>query len=227
MRMDRLVVAGLALAATAGTILFAVGGFHGISSGVLSRLSDPARSGRGAWLLNPYCRNVPAPDFGRPPSVPRGGEFDAAAYGYAVTIPAGLTAYAGAEQSPQGFGIVLSWEPRAYLRVDAAYDVFYDITAAAVHRRDAGAVRLHDKLLTDLTVPDTLGGEAAERSHTQFQCPGDPQTYLHDDFIVIRNREVYRLELQTVPSRYEQDVEILAAIQRSWRWATAPARADR
>jgi hypothetical protein len=57
----------------------------------------------------------------------------------------------------------------------------------------------------------------------QFQCPGDPQTYLHDDLIVMRNRVIYRIELQTVPSRYEQDVEILGAIQSSWHWVTAPA----
>ena len=226
MRTDRLVVAGLALAATVATVLVAIYDFRG-PSGVVAHVSDPARSGRGAWLLNPYCRNVPRPDFGQPPNVPLTGEFDDTPYGYAVTIPSGLTAYAGAEHPPQGFGIVLSWDPRAYLRVDAAYDVFYDITAEAVHRRDAGAVRLHDKLLADQTKPDMLGGELAERSRMQFQCPDDQQTYLHDDLIVMRNRVIYRLELQTVPSRYEQDAAILGAIQHSWRWVTAaPAHAD-
>ncbi len=150
------------------------------------------------------------------------GQFDDAAYGYAVTIPSGVTARTPPDHPVQGFGIVLSWEPRAYLRVDASYDTFFDITAAAVHRRDVQGLRLHDKLLEEQATPDTLGGEPAERDRMRFQCPGDPQVYLHDGVIAIRNREIYRLELQTVPARYAQDEALLNAMQRSWRWLPVP-----
>ena len=49
----------------------------------------------------------------------------------------------------RGFVIVLSQLPRAYLRVDASYDAFYDINPAGVHQRDLNAIRLHDAVLTD------------------------------------------------------------------------------
>jgi hypothetical protein len=42
--------------------------------------------------------------------------------------------------------------------------------------------------------------------------------YIHDDVIVMRRREIYRVDLQTVPERYSQDVKLLEGIVRSWRW---------
>lgn len=218
MRIDRLAIAGLAFAVTAAIALFVVLGSSGPRRVLEANLPDPAASGRGALLLNPHCRNVPAPDFDRAPNRPLVGQFDDTPYGYAVTIPSGLTARTAPDKLVQGFGIVLSWEPRVYLRVDASYDVFFDITAAAVHRRDVQGLRLHDRLLEEQATPDTLGGEPAERDRMRFQCPGDPQIYLHDGVIVMRNREIYRLELQTVPARYAQDEALLNAMQRSWHW---------
>jgi hypothetical protein len=227
MQIKRLLIVAVALAAAVAlTVLtmLGAGGPLGRRSGAtpLAHDPDPAAGGRGALLLNPYCRNVPAPGFDRPPNVARTGQFNDASYGYAVAIPAGVTAYASPELPTQGFGILLSWDPRAYLRVDASYDVFYDINADAVHRRDMLGVRLHDTLLADRSVPDGLAGAGGGRYRMQFQCPGDAQVYIRDDLIVVRNREVYRLELQTVPSRYAADAQLLAAMQSSWRWLPVP-----
>jgi hypothetical protein len=222
MRIDRLVIAGVALALTAAITLFIVRGSSNKRPSLEANLPDPAASGRGAQLLNPWCRNLPAPDFDRAPNRALIGQFDDAPYRYAVTIPSGLTAHAPPDKAVQGFGIVLSWEPRVYLQVHAAYDVFFDITAAGVHRRDVQGLRLHDKLLEEQATPDTLGGEPALRVRMRFQCPGDPQIYQHEGIIAIRNREIYRLELQTVPARYAEDVALLHAMQRSWRWLSVP-----
>ena len=221
MRIDRLAIAGIALVLTAGIAWFMGLGSSGPRRVLEANLPDPAASGRGAQLLNPHCRNVPPPDFERAPNRALMGQFDNAPYGYAVTIPRGMTAYTSPQDPVQGFGIVLSWEPRVYLQVNASYDVFFDITAAAVHRRDAQGLRLHDTLLEEQATPDTLGGEPAERDRMRFQCPGDPQVYLHDGYIVLRNREIYRLELQTVPARYAQDEALMNAIQGSWHWLPA------
>lgn len=218
MRIDRLAVAGIALAVTTAMVLFAVLGSSGPHSGGAEKIEDPAASGRGAQLLNPHCRNVPPADFDRAPSRALTGPFDDAPYGYAVTIPAGLTAHSSPDNPAPGFAVVLSFEPRAYLRVDASYDVFYDISAAAVQRRDVQGVRLHDKVLAAQISEDALAGERAERARLRFQCPGDAQLYLLDSLIVVRNREIYRLELQTVPARASQDEALLQALQRSWRW---------
>jgi hypothetical protein len=220
MRIDRLAVAAVALAITAAVALFVMLGARGPRRVLEANLPDPAASGRGALLFNPHCRNVPAPDFERAPNRALSGQFENGPYGYAVTIPSGLTAYTAPDKLTPGFGIVLSWQPRVYLKVDASYDVFYDITAAGVHRRDLQGLRLHDKLLDEQATPDSLGGEPAERDRMQFQCPGDPQIYLHDGFVVMRKREIYRLELQTVPARYAQDEALLNAMQRSWRWVS-------
>jgi len=42
--------------------------------------------------------------------------------------------------------------------------------------------------------------------------------------IVVRNREIYRVNLQTLPERYVADVKLLDALLRSWHWQaiTAP-----
>jgi hypothetical protein len=165
-----------------------------------------------------FCGGLPAAGFDQAPNHPRTGDYVNAPYGYALTIPPGRTAYARAQGPERGFGIVLSWTPRAFLRVDAAYDVFYDITAAVVHLRDLNAIRLHDVVLSDHIAAATLSHEPGGRYITRVQCAGEPIAYIHDDVIVMRRREVYRIDLQTVPERYAQDVKLLEGIVRSWRW---------
>jgi hypothetical protein len=123
----------------------------------------------------------------------------------------------------RGFGIVLSWAPRAFLRVDAAYDAFFDINSQGVHRSDLSAIRLHDKVLEDEPSAYTLAQKQGGRYLTRVQCDNDSQIYVHDDVIVLVNREVYRLNLQTTPERYTADVQILNAMLRSWRWQTPVA----
>jgi hypothetical protein len=165
-----------------------------------------------------FCGTVPIAGFDQPPNAAHSGQYLNQVYGYAVTIPAKLSAYTAAGAPQRGFGIVLSWTPRAYLAVDAAYDAFYDITADGVHRRDLNAIRLHDQVVHDQAAGYSLAHAAGGRYMTRVQCAGDPQVYIHDDVIVVRNREIYRLNLQTLPERYADDVKVLDALLRSWRW---------
>ena len=69
-----------------------------------------------------------------------------------------------------------------------------------------------------VTLGHLLAHTAGERFQSQVQCNADPQTYIHEDVLVVRNREIYRLHLQTVPERYAADVKLLDAMVRSWRW---------
>jgi len=165
-----------------------------------------------------YCGAEPAPGFDLSPNHAHTGRYVNAVYGYAVTIPAGLTGYSSAAGPQRGFGIVLSWAPRAYLRVDAAYDAFYSITADAVHMRDVVGVRLFDTLLSDQKNPAALAHVPGGRYLMRVRCPGSAQVYVHEDVIVMRRREIYRLDLQTVPSRYASDVRLLDAMLPTWRW---------
>ncbi len=165
-----------------------------------------------------FCGTQPPAGFDQPPNHRYTGRYLNQPYGYSVDIPAPLGAYAKSGGPERGFGLVLSWLPRAYLSVDAAYDVYYDITADGVHRRDLNAIRLHDLVLEDQATSYSIAHAAGGRYVTRVQCAGDAQVYIHDDVIVVRNREIYRLNLQSLPQRYARDVKVLEAIVRSWRW---------
>ena len=165
-----------------------------------------------------FCGTQPAAGFDQPPNQTYTGHYLNQLYGYSVDIPARLSGHAQSAGPERGFGIVLSWLPRAYLRVDAAYDAYYDISADGVHRRDLNSIRLHDQVLEDQAVSSSMSHTAGGRYVTRVQCAGDAQVYIHDDVIVVRNREIYRLNLQSVPERYDRDVKVLDAMLRSWRW---------
>jgi hypothetical protein len=165
-----------------------------------------------------FCGTQPAAGFDQPPNQARSGRYLNQVYGYSVDIPAPLSGYVKSGGPERGFGIVLSWMPRAFLSVDAAYDVYYDITADGVHRRDLNAIRLHDLVLEDRAASYAVAHVAGGRYVTRVQCAGDAQVYIHDAVIVVRNREIYRLNLQSVPERYAGDVKLLDAMLRSWRW---------
>ena len=177
-----------------------------------------------------FCGKVPAAGFDHPPNQLRTGRYVNGLYGYSVAIPAALSGYASGNGAERGFGIVLSWTPRAYLHVDAAYDAFFDITAIGVHRSDLSTIRLHDKVLDDQVAGYTLAQKSGGRFVTRVQCGEDPAVFIHEDVIVVLNREIYRLDLQTVPQRYDVDVKVLNQMLRSWRWerlqAVAPQATD-
>jgi hypothetical protein len=164
-----------------------------------------------------YCGGRPAQGFDQPPNQAHSGAYLNKIYGYSLTIPAGLTAFTGSNGPERGFVIGLSAMPRAFLSVDASYDVFYDITAQGVHRRDLNAIRLNDTVLLDQSVPAALAQAPGGRYLMRVQCRGEMPT-LHAQVIVVRNREIYRLDLQTTPERYPKDLRQFEALLKSWRW---------
>ena len=188
-----------------------------IAAGALGALGALGAAG-AAHARDEFCGTAPPAGFDQPPNRAHTGRYLNPVYGYSVAIPPALSAYSQSGGPERGFGIVLSWTPRAYLSVDAAYDVYYDITAAGVHRRDINAIRLHDLLVSDQASSYSLDHAAGGRYVTRVQCAGDARVYVHDDVIVMRNREIYRLDLQSVPERYAADVKALNAMLRSWRW---------
>jgi hypothetical protein len=182
-----------------------------------------------------YCSDHPAARFAQASGTAHAGRYVNRSYGYSLTIPAGLNAFipAGGTENggaQRGFVLALPAAPGAaapgaatpgvYLSVDAAYDVFYDITAAGVHRRDLNAIRLNDAVSDDVSTAWALARVAGGRYRMRVQCRGAAAPTIHEEIIVLRNREIYRLDLQSTPERYDRDVRVLNAIAKSWRWET-------
>ncbi|MGA2563966.1 MAG: hypothetical protein ABSF96_10435 [Steroidobacteraceae bacterium] len=170
-----------------------------------------------------YCGpGVPA-GFDQLPPHARTGLYVNATYGYSLTIPAGLTAYTDQSGPERDLFMMLSQSAGSTLTVSAAYDIFYDITAQGVHRRDINAIRMHDALLNDRAEDVALADVAGGRYVLLLQCRGEAQPVVHEELIVLRNREIYRLDLRSSPQQYQSDRRVLDAILRSWRWVRSPA----
>jgi hypothetical protein len=165
-----------------------------------------------------YCGPTVPAGFEQSAAHARTGHYVNSTYGYSLTIPAGLTAYTDQSGPERDLFMMLSQSPRATLTASALYDIFYDITAPGVHRRDINAIRLHDALLNDRAEDTALADVAGGRYVMLVQCHGEAGPMVHDELIVLRNREIYRLDLQSSPERYEADRRVLDAIARSWRW---------
>jgi len=148
----------------------------------------------------------------------RTGRYVNAAYGYSLAVPVGLGGIVSAAGPERGLLLALSPMPRAYLRADAGYDAFFDITPAGVHRRDLNTIRLHDAVIADEVADVSLSHQAGRRFLTRLQCRGEDDIVVHEAVIVVRSREIYRLDLQTTPDRLAQDRRQLEAMIRSWRW---------
>lgn len=206
---NRVLAAVLALIVTAGIVAAIVVGTGDRSGGGVSAALAQSES---------YCADFDSGAVRSASARIYTGRYSNPAYGYAVTIPPGLSGYVSAAAAPRGFFILLSATPRALLRVDAAYDALYDITAAGVHTRNLMDVRLFDRLLADHSEPYSLAAVAAGRYRMQVLCRGKPSPYLFDEIIAVRNREIYRLDLQTEPQRAAQDETLLEAMARSWSW---------
>jgi hypothetical protein len=171
-----------------------------------------------AQTRDDYCGATPAPGFDQPPNKAHSGRYVNKTYGYSLTIPAGFAAFTRASGPERGFTIELSAAPRAILSVDASYDAFYDITAAGVHRRDLNTISLHDAVISDEAADATLAKNAGGRFLLRVQCRGQAALAVHEEIIVLRNREIYRLDLQSTPERYSKDRQYLNAMLKSWRW---------
>jgi hypothetical protein len=170
-----------------------------------------------------YCGPTVPAGFDQLPAHARSGLYVNSTYGYSLTIPAGLTAYTDQSGPERDLFMLLSQSPRATLTASALYDIFYDITAPGVHRRDINAIRLHDALLDDRAEDTTLAKIAGGRYVMLVQCHGEAAPLVHDELIVLRNREIYRLDLQSSPERYQTDRRVLDAIAHSWRWTSISA----
>lgn len=186
----------------------------GVMAATLALSSEPAPAQSRA----DYCGVEIPPVVELPPERAKNGRYVNLTYGYSVQLSPGQRLYTAQQGPERGFVLVLSSQPRAFIRVDAAYDVFYDLTAEGVHRRDLNTIRLHDTLRSDEPALTRLAGEPAQLSLVRLVCRGDAVELVHEAIIAVRRREIYRLDLQTTPERLPGDARMLSALADSWRW---------
>jgi hypothetical protein len=206
---NRLVAAAVALLISAAIVMaIAVGTGNRKLTG----------SSQDAAAAPSYCRRFAADTAVSAAAPARRGRYTNRLYGYAVTIPDQRLGYAPASAPARDLVIPLSAKPSALLRVDAAYDALYDISAAGVHTRDRVDVGLFDQLLSDDAQAFSLAGVAGGRYRMQVLCRADRQPLVLESIIVVRNREIYRLDLKTHPNRLREDEALLDAMAGSWSW---------
>lgn len=171
----------------------------------------------GAQTRDQYCGRGAA-GFDRPLQVAHSDRYLNSTYGYSLSIPSGWNAYTSHNGPERGIVLTRPGDASAQLSVDALYDAYYDITAAGVHRRDLNTIRLHDSVLGDEETTAALAGVPGNRFRIHVQCSGQPTQWVHEELIVVRNREIYRVDLQSSAEHYEEYRAGLLTLWRSWRW---------
>ncbi|MBS1808618.1 MAG: hypothetical protein JST84_10545 [Acidobacteria bacterium] len=138
-----------------------------------------------------------------------------------MRIPKGRTGYSDLPPSPQhGFGIVLSWEPRAYLYVDGSYNSLEVKQAKELEQ-------LHLKWLAEEAAQvigiekrnTRLGSLPARRYVARHRCKKRPGTFIEDETIMLHQGIVYTVGLLTTEERYGRDKVVLEQMLGAWRLA--------
>lgn len=166
------------------------------------------------------CGRFPPLGFGDSDAFPVEERYANSQYGYAVSLPAGLVGHGAPAPAPNhGFGIVLSWTPRAYLYVDGNYEVADDETLAkqeASHReftrQDARRV------LSTKSAKARLGPLPALRLIARYECKGLRGLYITDEVVALSDdlSVVYTVALLTTVKRYRQDKAVFEAMVHSF-----------
>lgn len=170
--------------------------------------------------VDDHCGNFPARQFDESQSTKWKNRYTNLAYGYSVRIPKGRTGYSDLPPSPQhGFGLVLSWEPRAYLYVDGSYNSLEVKNAKELEQ-------LHLKWLAESAQVIgiekhnvRLGSLPARRYVARYTCKKLRGTFIEDETILLHQGIVYMVGLLTTQERYGRDKVALEQMLRSWRLA--------
>jgi len=149
-----------------------------------------------------------------------------AQYGYAVRLPVGLVGYGAPPPAPNhGFGIVLSWTPRAYLYVDGSYEVADDDTLDKQEtlQREFTRKDAHRVLSTQSTKAQ-LGPLPALRLIARYECKGLRGLYITDEVVALSDdlSVVYKVSLLTTVKRYRKDKAVFEEIVRSFELPARP-----
>ena len=137
-----------------------------------------------------------------------------------MQLPAGLVGHGAPSQSPDhGFGIVLSWTPRAYLYIDGSYEVLADDTLAKQEARHSAYMRSDAfRVLSTQTMKTQLGPLPAVRLVARYECEGLRGLYVTDEVVALSEdlSVVYKVALLTTTKRYRADKAVFDEMLRSF-----------
>jgi len=172
------------------------------------------------------CGRFPEPGFDGPEMRHFAGAYTNPNYGYSVQIPKGLTGYDVPSPSPHhGVGIVLSWEPRAFISVDGSY-LTEDITLSEVADQQLEFLSERSQaVLTTRRTPRRLGGLRAQRVISEHTCRSTPGVFVQDTVVAVSGNIRFTLELLTTKDRYAADREVFDRMLSTWRVAKISALA--
>ena len=140
-------------------------------------------------------------------------------YGFSVRIPDGLTGHDGPAPMPHhGFGIVLSWQPRAYVEFDGSYRVGDDSLPLIEEaerlikwrRAESESVRSVSRTSA------RLGPLPAQRVLVYRTCKGHAGVFVADQIVALghQGRTVYSARLLTTSARYPARQAVVRGLAR-------------
>lgn len=166
-----------------------------------------------------HCGNFPAKDFDGPGMAKFTGRYSNFVYGYAVKIPKELTAYNNPPPSPQhGFGIVVSWEPRAYIYFDGSYNAGDAKNGEEIEQTYLKWLGEESaQILSIQKYKSRLGRLSARRYVAKHTCKKLQSIFVEDMTIVLYKGVVYSAGLLTTEDRYLRDKVVLEHMLAGWR----------
>jgi hypothetical protein len=173
----------------------------------------------------PSCGDFPATGFDAPDMARFVGEYTNPNYGFSVHIPDGLVGHSSPAPNPQhGFGVILSWEPRAYIFFDGSYTIETDASATPsvdqVQAQALGWLREESGRIISVRQTQTrLGSLPARRQVVRRSCENHSDVFVVDEVIALRGGITFTAALLSVKQRYSDDRRIFERFLRTWRLA--------
>jgi hypothetical protein len=169
------------------------------------------------------CGTFPAVGFDGPDMSRFVGEYSNPNYGFAVRIPDGFVGHNSPPPMPHhGFGVVLSWEPRAYIDFDGSYtvetDASTDPSVAQVQSRSLQWLREESERIISVRTTRVRLGPLPARRHVVYRtCEGRPGVFVVDEVVALSGNITYTATLLSVAGRYARDRNVFGQILRTWR----------
>ena len=180
-------------------------------------------SPEGTLLESDACGRFPDRGFDGPDMRSFQGSYTNPNYGFSVTIPPGLVGHDSPAPMPHhGFGIVLSWEPRAYAWTNGEYNAqgwqsVHEATlqVLAWNRETVG------KILSSEVIPMTIGGRVGERLILRYECNENQTRRVLHEVVFMREHSIgtlYQVGLDTTESREGDDLKVFDQLTSSWQF---------